>query len=232
MLRPTLAMTMLALLAAPAAAQQSSSLYLVETPPPERSAQGQPVNPYMQRASYLAVSVPEPREFRVHDLVTIIVREASSATSEGELETEKEVAVEGAAEAFIDLEALAKDLRVRPARLSAGVPRASVDFNREFEGDGSYERSDEMVTRLTARVLDVKPNGVIALEARTHVASDDETVTITVTGYCRAEDVTADNTILSTQMFDLRVKKEHTGEIRNASQKGILTKALDFLFNF
>lgn len=222
----------LALCAATAPAQQSSSLYLAQTPPPQVSEQGKPVNPYMQRASYLAVSVPEPRQFRPHDLVTIIVREASSSTSEGELQTEKEVGVEGSVEAMIDPEAFIKDLRITPAKLSAGVPAAGVEFSKEFEGDGEYERRDEVVTRLTARVLDVKPNGTLALEARTHIANDDETVTIVVTGYCRAEDVAADNTILSTQMYDLRVEKKHTGEIRDASKKGVLTKALEFLFNF
>jgi len=30
----------------------------------------------------------------------------------------------------------------------------------------------------------------------------------------------------------LRVKKNHTGEIRDASKKGLLTKALEFIFNF
>jgi len=33
-------------------------------------------------------------------------------------------------------------------------------------------------------------------------------------------------------LHDLRVEKKHAGEIRNASKKGVLTKALEFLFNF
>ncbi len=213
------------------AGAHSSSLYLMPTQGPVRNEQGQIVNPYMQRASYAAVSLPEPRHFAVHDLVTIIVREASSATVEGELETEKEVTVDGEVSSFIDLMQLL-ETRVQPADLGLGNPSVGVDFNREFQGEGDYARRDEVITRLTARVIDVKPNGTLALEARTAIDNDDEQMTIKVTGYCRAEDVTAANTILSTQMYDLRVNKQHEGEVRKASKKGLLTKVLDVLFNF
>jgi flagellar L-ring protein precursor FlgH len=124
------------------------------------------------------------------------------------------------------------DLQLEPEGIAGDERRVGISFGRQFEGDGEYERTDEVITRLTARVVDVKPNGTLALEARTHLANDDETVTITVTGYCRAEDVTADNSVLSTQMYDLRVAKKHTGEIRDASKKGLFTKGLDYLFNF
>jgi flagellar basal body L-ring protein FlgH len=73
---------------------------------------------------------------------------------------------------------------------------------------------------------------MLSLEARKFIKNDKEALTIKLTGYCRAEDVSADNTVLSTQMFDLRVIKEHEGELRKATKKGILTKALDLLFNF
>ncbi len=232
MCRLTILIVLGAMAAVALAQDNSSSLYMMQPVSAPQREDGKPVNRYMQAGSYLAVAVPEPRKFLVHDLVTIIVRESSAATSEGELNTEKSVEVEGQAEAFIDLRDLLGDLQVKPAALSAGVPRVSVGFDNEFEGEGDYERRDEVVTRLTAQVVDVKPNGVLALEARTHIHNDNEQVTITVTGYVRAEDVTADNAVLSTQMFDLRVSKQHKGEIRNASKKGVLTKAMDFLFNF
>lgn len=215
---------------APQPMVHSSSLYLMPGAPTVR-ADGKVVNPYMQQASYLAVTIPEPREFQVHDLVTIIVRQTATGSAEGEMETKKEVDVSGEASAFIDLAELLQT-RVVPTKLSAGVPRVQVGFDKDFKGDGTYERRDEIVTRLTAQVLDVKPNGTLALEARMFMANDDEELTVTVTGYCRAEDVGADNTILSTQLHDLRVVKKHTGEIRDASKKGVLTKAMDYLFNF
>ena len=89
-----------------------------------------------------------------------------------------------------------------------------------------------MTTRLTAKVVDVKPNGLLALEARTQISNDEEIQTISVTGYCQPADVTIANTVLSTQIYDLRVKKVNEGEVRDASKKGFLTKLFEAIFAF
>lgn len=207
---------------------QSSSLYLTPSQPVP-IIEGQARNPFMEQASYLAVSIPEPRQFSLHDLVTIIVRESASATSESELETNKELTLSGEIAAFPYFD---PGKLVGEALNQNPNPNVDLRFTNEFEGDGEYARSDETVFRITARVVDVKPNGTLALEARKEIHNDDEVMTITLTGYCRAEDVLPDNTVLSTQMFDLRVDKQHEGEIRKANKKGLFTKAIDFLLNF
>ena len=55
---------------------------------------------------------------------------------------------------------------------------------------------------------------------------------IKVTGICRSDDGSPVNTVLSTQLHDLRVEKVNKGVIKKSSEKGIFTKALDFLFAF
>ncbi len=89
-----------------------------------------------------------------------------------------------------------------------------------------------MTGRVQARVIDVKPNGTLVLEARKFNQIDDETLTIVLTGVCRAEDITVDNTILSSELYDLSLVKTHTGELRRASKKGLITRLLDLLLNF
>lgn len=207
---------------------QSSSLYLTETTPPP-VIDGVSQNPFMQQASYLAVTIPEPRAFSTHDLVTIIVRESSSSKLESELETEKEISADGEITSFplFDID------DVTDSGLNQGAnPSIGLQIGKEFEAEGDYERKDETIFRITARVVDVKPNGTLVLEARKSIVNDGETETITLTGYCRTEDIAADNTVLSTQMYDLRIDKQHTGALRDSSQKGILTKAFDLFLNF
>ena len=57
-------------------------------------------------------------------------------------------------------------------------------------------------------------------------------MTLVLTGTCRKEDITLDNTILSTQIYDLFLRKQTAGEMKKASEKGVLTKILDTIFNF
>ena len=42
-----------------------------------------------------------------------------------------------------------------------------------------------------------------------------------ITGIARAEDVTADNSVLSTQMFDLRLEKNTKGAVRGATKRAM-----------
>jgi flagellar L-ring protein precursor FlgH len=76
----------------------------------------------------------------------------------------------------------------------------------------------------------VKPNGNLVLEAKKNVQiGDDEGYTISLTGECRGEDVTPQNTVLSTQVADAEIKVENRGAAKDASQRGWLKKLGDKL---
>jgi flagellar L-ring protein precursor FlgH len=214
---------------------QSSSLYLTEPTPPARE-KNLIHTPVLEQTSYAVVLPLPPRQFNPQDLVTVVIRESSTATLESSLETEKDTSVKAEVRRFpsINLLNLLKG-QLNPSNRdgdAANFPGVDLTAAKEFEGEGDYERKDSLTTRLTARVIDIKPNGTLTLEARTFIQNDDEKLTITVTGYCRPEDITADNTVLSTQMYDLRVNKQHSGELRKTASKGIITKILDVIFNF
>ena len=216
---------------------QSSSLYVVKTPssqPQPLDARGKP-NPISQevaKASYTAVSLPPPRKFAKHDLVTIIVRESAESDVSATMETEKETGVKGQVNAFPRL--VLSDLLEAQLRdnVISDPPSVDVGFKRDYEGSGDYKTEDTVTTRITARIIDVKPNGTLVLEARKFQTIDKETLEITITGTCRKEDIGSDNTVLSTQLYDLNLSKKHTGSIRRATRKGLLTRILDTIFHF
>ena len=82
---------------------------------------------------------------------------------------------------------------------------------------------------MTGKIIDVKPNGLLVIEARAKVEHDEEISTITLTGTCRKEDVTADNTILSTQIADKHVAVKNEGALRAVSTRGWIPKLLDLI---
>ena len=229
------------------AAAQSSSLYIQ----PERQVQvagpGHGLNPgalhdrrrqsrlspAIAQASFTAVRVPEPRSFAVHDLVTIIIRESTDTSFRASLETERSVRYSGEISDFPRL--TPRDLlnfSLRPSSMDQGNPRLGVNYRSDFEGEGDYRRRDSITGRITARVIDVKPNGTLVLEARKYIESDNETLDMVLTGTARVEDIAVDNTVLSSQLFDLRLAKQHTGELRRSTRKGLFTRILDTIFNF
>lgn len=227
------------LLASPALGQ-SSSLYVdgpepVATPEPTGADRPSPLAPAVARGSLIAVTMPEPRRFSIHDLIFITVRESSESRFDASLETEKETGLEGDVTAFptftlsdlLELRFKSKDFSEDPNR-----PRVQLGFEREFEGEGESTRSDVMTARVAARVIDIRPNGNLVLEARKHLRTDEESVTILLTGTCRPIDVNPDNTLDSYKLYDLHLVKITDGEVHKAATKGVFTKLLDLLFNF
>ena len=233
-----------------AAAAQTSSLPLVGPPPPDHPASSSPMvqavagqagpasraltggDPGPRQAASFAIAPPQIRKFQKHDLIQIVVRETSLAKSSHDLKTEKEYGIDGQVKAWPDLRLSDLiDLQINAGR-TTNLPKLDVDFNKDFEGKADFERRDDLTARLTAEVIEVLPNGHLLLEARTHIQIDDEEATMMVTGICRAQDVTPANTILSNQIHDLEIEKVHKGELRNATQKGIIAKVLDFIFAF
>lgn len=211
----------------------SPSSSLMVTQPPVGDHDNMREAPHTLRdSSMFAIAPPRPRTFLPHDLVQIIIRESSKASSSHELETTKEYNLDGKISAFprFSLSDLF-DLQVDAGR-TTGLPRVGVDFTSEFSGEGDYDRSDELTARLTAEILEILPNGNLILEARTFIKNDEEEMTIKVTGICRPEDITAANTILSNQIHDLKVKKTHEGELKKANEKGFVARILDVIFAF
>ncbi len=211
----------------------TSSLLNDVRPEPLRDAAGRPRPDHMlQQSSLFAVSPPEPRTFRVHDLLQIVVRENSKASSSQELDAKKDYKLDIKVPDWPDfrLEDLL-NFQIM-AGSTAADPKLKVESKKDFKGEGNYEREDDMTARITAEVMEVLPNGNLIVEAHSLIRTDKEEASLKVTGMCRPEDVTAANTVQSSQLHDLKIEKMHKGELREASKKGLIAKILDTVFAF
>lgn len=186
----------------------------------------------LRQMSMFAIAPPEPRTFQRHDLIQVIVREQTQARSSHELDLDKRFRLEGSIPrspswSLTDL----LQLQLAAGR-TTDRPELRADFRNRFEGDGDFRRRDDLTARITAEVIEVLPNGNLILEARSKIKIDKEEAIMRVTGVCRPEDVTSTNTILSNQIHNLNINREHAGELRKTNQKGIITQVLDTLFAF
>lgn len=191
---------------------------------------GQPSpNAALEAVSLYAVKLPEPETIKVHDLVTIIVREDKSAVSDAKTTLDKKWDVTSELRQWIRL---TDEHKLVPQEFPQGNPAVDFTFDDKWEGSGKVDRKDSLITRITAEVLDVKPNGNLVLEARKSIKLDEEEQEITLTGVCRSRDVTAQNTVLSTQLADVQIGIEHSGAARDAARRGWLKRAVDFVRPF
>ena len=210
------------------AAGQSSSLHR-QSVAELRSQASDQVDPKVEPpASLVAAPKPTPRKFTKQDLITVIIRDQASHSSSGNTSTERDSSVDASISKFITLN-VGKGQLLVPASFSEGIPEISAESTRSASGSGTASASHTLVARIEGKIIDIKPNGTLLIEASKKITVDDDSYTITVTGSCRSDNVTPDNTILSTQVADLEITKNSTGSIKDATKRSWLHKLADFL---
>ncbi|MEM0984420.1 MAG: flagellar basal body L-ring protein FlgH [Planctomycetota bacterium] len=184
----------------------------------------------LRASSFIYFEPPEPRAFAIHDIVYIIIDENTRSQNFDRMETRKQIINN------IELGALVSLSQLLEAQLRAGnidnLSLLELQQQNDFRSQGRFDQDRRLNARISAEVIDVKPNGNLVLEARSVVDQDGEKRTVTLTGVARGIDVTQQNTILSNQLANLNISSTSEGELRNATKKGIITKVLETLFNF
>lgn len=193
-----------------------------------REAPPQPGNAVYEKHSWISVRPPKPKTFAPGDLLTIIIRETRQWKANSDLKTKKEFDLTSDLSAFLKL----TQGGVGASVFRRGVPRIDYKLEQELKGKGDALRRDTLTTRLTAKIIDVKPNGLLVFEGKASITHDDEVSIVTITGMCRKEDVTVDNTILSTQVANKVVTVDNQGALRKVSSRGWLLKILDYMSPF
>ena len=176
--------------------------------------------------SFFAVADPKPKTYKKHDLVTIIARENSAFTSDGNSQLSKQQDIDMKLNSFINLRPSLEQLR-SVVTGATNVPEINLQNTRDFTGKGTVDRTDTFSDRVTAEVVDVKPNGTLVLQAIKHIKTDEEEQRMILSGICRASDVAADNTVLTTQLFDLELTQTHSGQVNDTTTRGLIPRLLD-----
>jgi flagellar L-ring protein precursor FlgH len=184
----------------------------------------------LSQVSFFAVPEQEPKTLKKHDLITIVIREESQFDSKAETDFNKNAQLQAQANQLFQLRL--SNFSIKSLTPPTPVPGIDLTGNRTFKGAGEVDRTDTFTARITAEILDVKPNGTLVLQARKRIKTDEEEQQFILTGTCRVDDVAADNTILSTQLYDLELQKNHKGNVRKATERGNLPKLLDFINPF
>lgn len=194
-------------------------------PKPAREEQPHPRNAIYEAYSWITAPPRLPKSYRPGDLITIIIRERREWEAESDLNTKKKFDLSSEIEAFFKLTRGG----LGATQFQRGRPNIEYAFEQKLRSTADSSREDRLTTRLTAKIIDVKPNGLLVLEGRAQIIHDDEISGITITGTCRKEDVTADNTVLSTQLADKDVVIDNAGALRSTTSRGWIPWVIDLL---
>lgn len=181
--------------------------------------------------SLFAVNPPKPKSYAKNDKIEIIINETALQSHQQKLDTKKGYELTAELAQFPSFAELIKQLTLRDGIGNNG-PNIGISGDSEFKSDGKYERKDRMTARLSALVTEVKPNGLLLIEAREVMQSDDEIKTMVVSGLVEPRDITQQGTVQSTQMANLIIKTIHEGQTKETATKGFIPRVFEAIFSF
>jgi len=105
-------------------------------------------------------------------------------------------------------------------------------MGHDFKGGGETSSEEDLASTMTARVLDVLPNGSLLLEGRRVVQLQEEKVQMVLTGMVRPRDIAADNTVSSSRIADASIRYETSGPISRDQKRGLFTRMINWINPF
>ncbi|MCX7991914.1 MAG: flagellar basal body L-ring protein FlgH, partial [Proteobacteria bacterium] len=93
-------------------------------------------------------------------------------------------------------------------------------------------RQSKLDATISAKVIEVLPNGNLVLESRKEIVINRENQILVLRGIVRPEDIQLDNTILSTKIADSKIYLVGEGVIGDKQGQGWLVRIIDKIWPF
>ena len=170
------------------------------------------------------------RAHKVGDLVTINIVETSRASKKADTKTARQSSVDMGISNLMGWEGKLDKIGVNGAFDNTAMVKSSA--KNDFNGSGSTTRDESMTAYITARVMRVMPSGNLFIKGTRQVRVNHETQFITLSGVIRYEDISPDNSILSSYIADARIAYTGSGPISDKQRAGWLTRTLDTVWPF
>lgn len=204
---------LLTLMAADASAQ-SGSLYA-------RAAGQRPWN--AKQLSFIYQDFEPPKEYKLHDIVVVLVDENTRVLSEGEINRKKKADGSWTLSDWIGIHGWS----IRPDPQTPGDPKISGKMENKFKAEGELETRESLKLTVACTVVDIRPNGLLVLEGHRSININNEQWEISLGGTVRPKDILPNNTVPSESIADMRLDKREVGTVRDGYRRGWVQKWLD-----
>jgi flagellar L-ring protein precursor FlgH len=151
----------------------------------------------------------DSKAYRLHDVVSIVVTESLAASTDGQVKNSR------ASNANSGLTALFGALK------AANNLQKLIGLNASsgLSAQGQSTTNSSLITTFGGEVVDVLPNGMLVVQATRQLTFSEQTQLIKLRGLVRPEDVTAQNSVLSTNMTDLELEVTGKGIVNDSTYR-------------
>jgi len=165
----------------------------------------------------------DPRARQLNDLVTVRVVESIVGIGSADSALDKASSGSAAVSKYFGLENLL-DNELDPTDL------VDISSSTKFKGGGTTTRSGELSAVMTARVVELLPNGDLVLEGVREIDINGDRQIVVLSGVVRQADINRNNVVLSTQIGQLSIRYFGRGLIKDNLKPGWLVRLLNKIF--
>lgn len=174
---------------------------------------------------------------RVNDLVTIIINESTSAQKKASTTSSRDSSSDFGLDTFFGMN---KDFNIQNLPIINGFYKAGNIFSpavkgsakSDFKGDGDTARTGRITGTITAKVVEVLPNGNLVIESRKEIFVNNEKEILVLRGIIRPDDISQNNTVLSQYVADAQIYLVGEGTLGDKQSQGWLVRFLDKIWPF
>ncbi|WP_185231294.1 flagellar basal body L-ring protein FlgH [Teredinibacter franksiae] len=155
---------------------------------------------------------------RVGDIINVLLQErtTSSKTSNVEVVKDNEISMGGSGGDAVLLGTI--------PGLGNLTLTSDLVAEREFTGEADADQSNQLTGNISVTVVDVYPNGTLLVRGEKWLTLNRGDEYIRLSGLIRPDDISPENTIVSTKIANARIAYSGTGEFSDSQQMGWLGK--------
>jgi len=153
----------------------------------------------------------DPKPYRIGDILTVILKESTSASKSAETSTKKEDSIDIPSPTIFG---------TTPTFNGASILEMGIEPKREFTGEADSTQSNSLNGEITVTVIDILPNDNLVVQGEKWFTLNQGNEYIRIAGVVRPLDVQADNTIVSSKLADAQIAYSGEGFLADANNQG------------
>ena len=162
---------------------------------------------------------------RIGDVLTVVLRESTSASKSAKTSADKDQSTEIASPTFFGATPTFNLPGIIPLDSNRNnTLEQNLSGTRSFEGEADSSQSNSLSGEITVTISDVLPNGNLVVRGEKWLTLNQGEEFIQISGIVRPQDVSTQNTILSTQIADARIAYSGKGALAESNQMGWLAR--------
>jgi flagellar L-ring protein precursor FlgH len=151
---------------------------------------------------------------RVGDILTVMIVENSSASSDAKTATESKHDISGGpGEGALNF-----------------IPLWGFDQKSKYDGKGNTTRKGQLNAVMSVRIVEALPGDQFRIEGNREIKRNGETEEMNLSGIIRSRDISPGNTINSASIADAVIRYDGSGDVANGNEPGFLTRLLNWFF--